>query len=58
MTQHAAEAGKKEIVEIRTWWDFDYPHIWWVGSSIYVVLVQLLWDGVGSGTFAGMRDRV
>ena len=33
LTQHAAEAGKREITEVRTWWDGDWPHIWYVLSS-------------------------
>ena len=33
LTQHATEAGKREITEIRTWWDGDWPYIWYVLSS-------------------------
>ena len=56
LTQHAAEAGKKEVAEIRTWWDDDYPHIWYGFSQAYIVFVPSRQDGANSVTTAGVKQ--
>lgn len=46
LTQHAVEAGKKEIAEIWTFWDDEYPNIWYIFSPAYFFFVTSLQEDV------------